>query len=59
VRANGGKRQPLSKPGRGFKSLKTAYAPIKGFEVMHALRKGRNGLAHRSGNAINTVLVSL
>jgi transposase, IS6 family len=26
---------------RGFKSLKTAYATIKGFEVMHALRKGQ------------------
>lgn len=26
---------------RGFKSLKTAYATIKGFEVMRALRKGQ------------------
>jgi hypothetical protein len=26
---------------RGFKSLKAAYATIKGFEVMHALRKGQ------------------
>lgn len=24
---------------RGFKTLKTVYATIKGFEVMHALRK--------------------
>jgi hypothetical protein len=28
---------------RGFKTLKTAYATIKGFEVMRALRKGQAG----------------
>lgn len=26
---------------RGFKSLKSAYATIKGFELMRALRKGQ------------------
>ncbi|CCA90057.1 putative transposase (plasmid) [Novosphingobium sp. PP1Y] len=26
---------------RGFKSMPTAYATIKGFEVMRALRKGQ------------------
>ena len=26
---------------RGFKTLKTAHATIKGFKVMRALRKGR------------------
>ena len=29
---------------RGFKTLKTAYATIKGFEVMRALRKGQAGI---------------
>ena len=29
---------------RGFKTLKTAYATIKGFEAMRALRKGQAGL---------------
>jgi IS6 family transposase len=29
------------KPTLGFKSMKTAYATIKGFELMHALRKGQ------------------
>lgn len=29
------------KPVRGFKSIPTAYATIKGFEVMRALRKGQ------------------
>ena len=32
---------PLIRPVRGFKTLKTAYATIKGFEVMRALRKGQ------------------
>ena len=31
----------LIRPVRGFKTLKTAYATIKGFEVMRALRKGQ------------------
>jgi hypothetical protein len=31
-------KQPI-RPVRGFKTLQTAYATIKGFEVMHALRK--------------------
>ena len=33
-------KQPI-RPVRGFKTLKTAYATIKGFEVMRALRKGQ------------------
>ena len=35
----------LIKPVRGFKSMKTAYATIKGFEVMHALRKGQAAIS--------------
>jgi len=31
----------LIKPVRGFKSMPTANATIKGFEVMRALRKGQ------------------
>src|SRR3546814_15158031 len=31
----------LIKPVRCFKSIPTAYATIKGFEVMRALRKGQ------------------
>ncbi|MFV9657907.1 hypothetical protein ACNVD5_00250, partial [Klebsiella pneumoniae] len=30
-----------SMPSLGFKSMKTAYATIKGIEVMRALRKGQ------------------
>jgi len=31
----------LIKPALGFKSMKTAYATIKGFEVMRMFRKGQ------------------
>jgi hypothetical protein len=41
VEADHGKLKPLIRPVRGFKSMKTAYATIKGFEVMRALRKGQ------------------
>ena len=41
VEADHGKLEQLIRPVRGFKTLKTAYATIKGFEVMRALRKGQ------------------
>lgn len=41
--ADNGKLKQLIRPVRGFKTLKTAYATIKGFEVMRALRKGQAG----------------
>jgi len=41
IEADHGKLKQLIRPVRGFKTLKTAYATIKGFEVMHALRKGQ------------------
>ena len=41
IEADHGKLKMLVKPVRGFKSQKTAYATIKGFEVMRALRKGQ------------------
>ena len=41
VEADHGKLKLLLRPVRGFKTLKTAYATIKGFEVMRALRKGQ------------------
>jgi transposase, IS6 family len=41
VEADHGKLKQLICPVRGFKTLKTAYATIMGFEVMHALRKGQ------------------
>ena len=39
IEADHGKPKQLIRPVRGFKTLKTAYATIKGFEVMRALRK--------------------
>ena len=41
VEADHGKLKQLIRPVRGFKTLKTAYATIKGFEAMRALRKGQ------------------
>ena len=39
IEADHGKLKWLIKPTLGFKNMKTAYAAIKGFEVMRALRK--------------------
>ena len=41
LEADHGKLKRLIKPIRGFKSMKTAYATIKGFEVMRMFRKGQ------------------
>jgi transposase-like protein len=41
IEADHGKLKRLIKPTFGFKSMKTAYATIRGFEVMHAMRKGQ------------------
>ena len=41
IEADHGKLKLLIRPVRGFKTMKTAYATIKGFEVMRALRKGQ------------------
>jgi IS6 family transposase len=41
IEADRGKLKQLIWPVRGSKTLKTAYATIKGFEVMRALRKGQ------------------
>jgi hypothetical protein len=41
IEADHGKLKQLIRPVRGFKTLKTAYATIKGFEVIRALRKGQ------------------
>jgi len=41
VESDHGKLKRLIKPVRGFKSMKTAYATIKGFEVMRAFKKGQ------------------
>jgi len=39
VEANHGKLKRLINPVRGFQSMKTAYATIKGFEVMYMFEK--------------------
>ncbi len=41
IEADHGKLKQLIRPVGGFKTLKTPYATIMGFEVMRALRKGQ------------------
>ena len=55
IEADHGKLKQLIRPVRGFKSLKTAYATIKGFEVMHALRKGQAALWQYGGGIMGEV----
>ena len=49
VEADHGKLKQLLRPVRGFKSMKTAYATIKGFEVMRRLRKGQAAMFSNRG----------
>ena len=65
--AQGGRRTPLTieadrgklkqpiKPVRGFETSKTAYAAIKSFEVMHALRKGQAARFQYGGGIMGEV----
>jgi transposase-like protein len=41
IESDHGKLKRLIKPTLGFKSMRTAYATIKGFEVMRMFKKGR------------------
>jgi IS6 family transposase len=41
IECDHGKLKRIINATLGFKSMKTAYATIKGIEVMRALRKGR------------------
>ena len=41
IEADYGKIKPLINPVRGFKSMKMAYATIKGFELMRMFKKGQ------------------
>jgi len=41
IESDHGKLKRLIKPTLGFKSMKTAYATIKGFETMRMFRKGK------------------
>lgn len=50
VEADHGKLKQLIRPVRGFKTLKTAYATLKGFEVMRALRKGQAAIFNLPGD---------
>lgn len=55
IEADHGKLKILIKPVRGFKTMKTAYATIKGFEVMRALKKGQAALWQYGGGIMGEV----
>jgi IS6 family transposase len=50
IEADHGKLKQRIRPVRGFKTLKTAYATIAGFEVMRALRKGQPAIFNLTGD---------
>jgi IS6 family transposase len=50
IEADHGKLKQLIRPVRGFKTLKTAYATIAGFEVMRALRRGQAAIFNLTGD---------
>ena len=52
IEADHGKLEQLIRPVRGFKTLTTAYATIKGFEVMRALRKGQAEMCALHGGIV-------
>ena len=41
IEADHGKLKRLIRPTLGFQSMRTAYATLKGFEVMRMFRKGQ------------------
>ena len=57
VEADHGKLEQLIRPVRGFKTLKTAYATIKDFEVMRALRKGQAEMFALQGGIVGELRI--
>jgi IS6 family transposase len=55
IEADHGKLKRLIKPTLGFKSMKTAYATIKGFEVMRMFRKGQFDIWTRDQGLIGEI----
>ncbi len=54
IECDHGKLKRIIKATLVFKSMKTAYATIKGIEVMRALRKGQASLFY-NGNLLGEV----
>ena len=54
IECDHGKLKRIIKATLGFKSMKTAYATIKGIEFMRALRKGQASLFY-NGNFLEEV----
>ncbi|MFS8049631.1 DDE-type integrase/transposase/recombinase [Rhizobium sp. BR 314] len=52
VSADHGNLKQLIKPVSGFKTLKSAYATIKDFEVMQVLRKGQTAIFNMAAMSV-------
>ena len=52
IEADHGKLKLPTRPVRGFKTLKAAYATIKSFEAMRALRKDQAGIFSLQGGIV-------
>jgi hypothetical protein len=57
IEADDGKLKQLIRPVRGFKTMKTAYTTIKGFEVMRALRKCHAAMFNLTGDVWGKVRI--
>ena len=57
VEADHGELELLVRPVRGFKTLNTAYATLKGFEVMRALRKGQAEMLALQGGIVGEATI--
>jgi transposase, IS6 family len=59
IESDHGKLKRLIYPVRGFKSMKTAYSTLKGFEVMYMFKKGQFELwQYGRGTAGETCLIT-
>ena len=58
LEADHGGLKRLIKPTRGFQSMKTAYATIKGFEVMRMLRKRQCILLEPGGSSLGILFAA-
>lgn len=60
LEADHGKLKRLINPVRGFQSMKTAYATIKGFEIMRMFKKGQfNIWMYRARTEVSFIMNNL
>ncbi len=56
IEADHGALKRVIRPARGFQTMKTAAGTLKGFEIMHMIRRGHcNQREHRATGEIRLV----